>query len=95
MKKTIVLLLAVFLFSGCVPQVGRQAVWSQQDRQDWQKLWRDFNENHQRQLDRQYYGQPRILHVPQQNRSNFFQERYYEQKLREDRQRRFFYPNNP
>lgn len=70
-----------------IVQKQKQALYQQnelirqyQARQNWQNFWGTFNENYQRELDRQAYGrQPVIITHPRN--PNYYQEQLAQQQL--------------
>ena len=76
---TVTICIGLLVVSGCGQNV------------DWSAVGEQWNENYQRQLDRQAYGRPQIQLGPviypstqQGNQSTHWQERYHEQKYWED-----------
>lgn len=60
----------------------RELMRQYQSQLAWQQFWQTFNENYQRQLDRNAYGYQPIIITPQRN-PNYWQEQYYQQKVTE------------
>ena len=85
--KRIILTLSIILVCGCETNMSPQQrqIWAEA----WKEGWQGVNENYQRQLDRQAYGQyPKIIY-PNQQSSEYWQERQAEQQYWDNYRRKY------